>query len=256
MQEPELILGRDASELAVTAARMISQYAARSISERGRFTWALAGGSTPEKTYGLLAKNRGDVSVDWSKTYLFFGDERFVPADDPRSNYKMVSDALLATAPIAADHVFAIRTDLPTAKQCADEYCQTLSDCFATPIGHMPVFDLILLGLGDDGHTASLFPGAAALSVMDRAVTDSPPGVLPPPVNRITLTYPVLNAARQVLFLVAGGNKAEAFRDVWEGRARSEQRPAAGVHPENGKLTWLVDDAAALLLQPTPFRGK
>ncbi len=111
-----------------------------------------------------------------------------------------------------------------------------------------PVFDLILLGLGDDGHTASLFPHAKALDVLDVSVTASPPGVLPPPVDRITLTYPALNAARHVMFLVAGANKAQPLAEVLSGSADPQDRPAAGVRPTNGQLTWLIDRAAGALL--------
>jgi 6-phosphogluconolactonase len=209
----------------------------------------LAGGSTPRKTYALLAHGEGETNIDWSRTFLFFGDERHVPPDDPRSNFRMAQESLLAIAPIAGDQVLPIATDLPTAEQCAAAYSAALVKFFALPAGSMPIFDLILLGLGDDGHTASLFPGAAALEVDDRIATWSPPGVLPPPVDRITLTYPALNAARQAMFLVAGANKAEALRDVVEGNATAQQRPSAGVRPESGKLTWLVDRSAAGLLK-------
>ena len=238
---------RDADELARAAARTISRSASSGIRDRGRFTLALAGGSTPTKTYRLLAEDR--AAIDWSKTFLFFGDERWVPPDDDRSNYKMVRESLLAIAPIAADHVFAVPTHRASAEQCALEYAETLNQFFGTAGGRPPAIDLILLGLGDDGHTASLFPGAAALDVMDRPVTFSPPGILPPHVDRITLTYPVINAARHVLFLVAGAGKADAFRDVWEGRPTRHERPAAGVRPEPGTLSWLVESAAARLVQ-------
>jgi len=247
----ELKVYCDADRLAAKAAARIAQAAAESIRHRGRFTLVLAGGSTPRKTYALLARGEGEASIDWSRTFLFFGDERHVPHDDPRSNYRMAHESLLTIAPIAHDQVLPIETDLATAEQCADQYSSALVRFFGLPAGSMPIFDLILLGLGDDGHTASLFPDAAALGVNDRIATWSPPGVLPPPVARITLTYPALNAARQVMFLVAGANKAEALRDVVEGNATAQQRPAAGVRPESGRLTWLVDQSAAGLLQPS-----
>ncbi len=186
--------------------------------------------------------------MDWSSTYVFFGDERFVAHDDPRSNYLMARRALLDTVPISSDHVFPIRTAFATPALSADDYAATLARVFAgNSADSPPRFDLLLLGLGDDGHTASLFPGSPALSVTDKWVTSSPPGVLPPPVERITLTYPVLNAARNVLFLVAGGEKAPAVRDVLDGTASRDQCPAAGVIPTNGTLTWLIDEAAARL---------
>lgn len=244
----ELKVYADGDELAERAAARIARAAAESIRHRGRFTLALAGGSTPRKTYALLAAGEGEANVDWSRTYLFFGDERHVPHDDPRSNYRMAQESLLTVAPIAADQVLPVATDLGTADQCAAGYAAALVKFFGLPAGTMPIFDLILLGLGDDGHTASLFPDARALDVSDRIATWSPPGVLPPPVDRITLTYPALNAARQVMFLVAGANKAEALRDIVQDEPPRALRPAAGVRPESGTLSWLVDKAAAGLL--------
>jgi 6-phosphogluconolactonase len=242
---------RDAGQLAAKAALAVARAAGEAIRHRGRFTLVLAGGSTPRKAYQLLAAGEGENSIDWSRVNLFFGDERHVPLDDERSNYRMVHEALLTVAPIAGDQVLAVDTSLPTAADSARDYSERVAKFFAQPAGTFPVFDLILLGLGDDGHTASLFPGAAALAVDDRIATWSPPGVLPPPVDRITFTYPVLNAAREVLFLVAGANKADALCDVLSGHADSAERPAAGVRLLDGRLTWLVDQAAAGKLATT-----
>jgi len=271
---PTLLVCRDADELSARAAERIVEGAGESVRDRGRFTLALAGGSTPEKTYTLLARPDPVARLDWSRAYLFFGDERFVPPDDPRSNYAMVRRSLLPGAPVPAGQVFPIPTDQPSPADSAAAYAATLVRAFALPPGGAPPeFDLVLLGLGDDGHTASLFPGAPALAETRAWVTWSPPGVLPPPVDRVTLTFPVLNAARRVLFLVSGGSKAEALRDVLEvvgqvrgagvvregskaealrdvleGGAPPAVRPAAGVRPATGTLTWLVDAAAASLL--------
>ncbi len=243
MAQPELMICDDSEELATAAAERISRAAAEGIAARGRFTLCLTGGSTPRRTYTILARQQGPASVDWSKTFLFFGDERFVPPDDDRSNYKMVRQSLLQNAPVAADHVFAVPTQLSSPQKAAEEYARTLKAFFGG--GAWPEFDLVLLGLGDDGHTASLFPGAAALRVTDRWATFSPPGVLPPPVDRVTLTFPVFNAARQVMFLVSGANKTEALAEVYQGRASVKQRPAAGIRPAKGHTVWLVDRAAA-----------
>lgn len=211
---------------------------------------ALAGGSTPERTYSLLAQPNRRGRIDWAHTFLFFGDERFVPANDPSSNFAVVQRTLLAPALVPAGHAFPVPTQLPTAAAAAFEYATTLAKVFGIAEGSdQPRFDLILLGLGDDGHTASLFPGAASLSVTDRWVVASPPGTLPPRVERITLTFPVLNGAREILFLVSGRNKAEALHDVLEGQPSREERPAAYVRPVDGTLTWLVDEAAATLLR-------
>ncbi len=245
----ELKVYADAEHLAAKAARAVARTATESIRHRGRFTLVLAGGSTPRKTYEILADGEGENNVDWSRAYLFFGDERHVPHDDERSNYRMAYDSLLSVAPIVSEQVLAVRTDLPSAAACADEYDERVAKFFGQPAGTIPIFDLVLLGLGDDGHTASLFPGAQALRVDNRIVTWSPPGVLPPPVDRITLTYPVLNAARQVMFLVSGTNKADALADILSGKADPDRRPAAGVHPETGRISWLVDQAAAAKLE-------
>jgi 6-phosphogluconolactonase len=213
----------------------------------------LSGGSTPEKTYRLLPD--GPPQLDWSRTYLFMGDERFVPADDPRSNVAMVRRSLLNHVSVPADHVFPVPSSqqAPTPAEAARAYAEALARFFALPVnGQPPQFDLVMLGLGDDGHTASLFPGAPALNVRDAWVTWSPPGTLPPPVDRVTLTFPILNAARHILFLVAGEKKAEPLRDVLEGHPSPSDRPAAGVQPTDGRVTWMVDEAAASLLKRKP----
>jgi 6-phosphogluconolactonase len=249
MATPNLFVTPTSDALAAEAANRIIQASRDAIQQRGRFTLVLSGGSTPEKTYQILAKP-GRPTLDWSKTYLFFGDERFVPPDDPQSNYGMAKRSLLDPAAVAQDHVFAMPTNTASPATSAQAYGETLGRFFSTPVNREPPrFDMILLGLGDDGHTASLFPGAKALAVQNVWVTWSPPGTLPPPVDRITFTYPLLNAAQQVLFLVAGAKKAEALRDIIEGQPSPTVRPAAGVRSAHGSLTWLVDEAAAGLLK-------
>jgi 6-phosphogluconolactonase len=149
-----------ADQLAARAADRIISAAGDAIRARGRFTLALSGGSTPEKTYGLLASPERSTKLDWSRIYLFFGDDRFVPHDDPRSNCEMATRSLLSKAPIADDHVFKIPTNAASPAEAAKKYEQILATFFGVPVaGPPPAFDLILLGLGDDGHTASLFPG-------------------------------------------------------------------------------------------------
>jgi 6-phosphogluconolactonase len=251
--QAQVVICPDADRLAAEAAARVGAAAADAVRERGRFTLVLSGGSTPEKTYALLAAPGQAAPLDWSKAYLFLGDERVVPPDDPRSNYGMARRTLLDCLALPPGHVFPVPTDLPSPAACADAYAGALASFFALPpAGEPPRFDLVLLGLGDDGHTASLFPGARALDERQRWVTWSPPGTLPPPVDRVTLTYPALNAARQVLFLVAGARKAEPVRDVLEGGAAPQKRPAAGVRPKDGTVTWLLDEAAAGLLTRRP----
>jgi 6-phosphogluconolactonase len=242
---PTITVCRDPDELAARAVERFVQAAGEAIRARGRFRVALAGGSTPERMYTLLAQPAEAARVDWARSFLFLGDERFVPPDDPRSNYGMVKRTLLA-APVPADRVFPVPMHLVSPDAAAAAYEDTLATAFGvTDRRQPPRFDLILLGLGDDGHTASLFPHAASLRVEDRWVVASPPGTLPPPVDRITVTYPVLNAARQVLFLVSGEKKAPVLQEVLEGHASPDERPAAGVRPADGTVEWLVDEAAA-----------
>ena len=250
MISPAVTIFKNSDDLAMHAADRITRAVQIAIRERGRAMLALAGGSTPEKTYSLLAQPSRRSRIDWAHTYLFFGDERFVRQDDPSSNFAMVQRTLLAPVPVPAGHAFAVATQLKTAAAAAGEYAATLANAFGIDESHDPPrFDVVILGLGEDGHTASLFPGAASLSVADRWVVASPPGTLPPRVERITLTFPVLKAAREILFLVSGENKAEALRDVLEGQHDREKRPAAGVRPRYGTLTWLVDEAAASRLK-------
>jgi 6-phosphogluconolactonase len=243
------VICRAADDLADRAADLFIQEANAATIARGRFTVALSGGSTPEKMYTLLAAPDRRSRIDWSRVYVFFGDERTVPANDPRSNFGMAQRTLLAGGAILADHVFSVPTEGRSAGEAATEYAAILSRFFGLPPdGPAPAFDLILLGLGDDGHTASLFPGKPALQIRDTWVTSSPPGVLPPPVDRITFTFPVLNAARHAVFLVAGEKKAEVVREVLEGNPPVKERPATGVRPPHGTLTWMLDAVAASLL--------
>ncbi len=235
-------LSEHAADLFVRAAR-------ESVAARGRFSIALTGGSSPHKTYELLAQAPRSGQIDWANVFVFLGDERFVPDDDDRSNYGMCRRLLLEHVPLKDEQVFPIPTNAATPEVAAGEYAQTLARVFSqTAGGPPPAFDLVLLGMGDDGHCASLFPGMPSLHVQDRWVVSSPPGTLPPPVDRVTCTFPVLNAARQVVFLVNGEKKATAVRDIFEDGAALEQHPAAGVSPTSGNLTWLLDETAAGLL--------
>ena len=239
----------DQAMLSAHAADLFVQAARDAVAARGRFTVALTGGSSPHKTYELLAQAPRLAQIDWAGVFVFLGDERFVAYDDERSNYGMCKRLLLDHVPIPAAQVLPIPASTATVQEAADEYAQTLARVFAQPVdGPPPALDLILLGMGDDGHCASLFPGMPTLHVADRWVVSSPPGTLPPPVDRVTCTFPVLNAARQVVFLVNGEKKAVAVRDIFEGGAGVDQHPAAAVSLTSGTLTWLLDEAAASLL--------
>lgn len=204
---------------------------------KGEIHIALAGGSTPQRLYRLLAEDEG---IDWEGVHLWFGDERPVPPDHDDSNYKMAVESLIRHIPVPESRIHRMRgEDHPAA--AADEYEARLERHISSRLDGRPVFDLILLGMGDDGHTASLFPGTAALRENRRLVVANEVPQLG--TTRITLTYPVLNAARKVLFLVSGAGKAPALAAVVAGG--KDAPPAAGVRPERGELLWFVDEAAA-----------
>jgi len=226
-------------ELARAAARAFAAKAEEAIEERGRFAVVLAGGSTPETMYGILARDYAD-QIDWSKVYVFFGDERSVPPHHEDSNLKMASEALLDHVPVG--NVHRMRGELPP-EEAAEAYEVELRTFFRTE--DVPRFDLILLGLGADGHTASLFPETPALEVRDRWVVANPVPRLN--TTRITLTVPVINAARAVIFLVAGEDKAEALKEILEGDADPRAYPAKLIQPPGGP-DWMLDQSAASLL--------
>ncbi len=246
-----IIVCKDSAELNAQAADAIVSQAQAAIDARGRFTIALAGGSTPEDTYALLAQAPRTTSIDWQRTFVFMSDERCVPFDDPRSNFGEARRNLVAKVPLPPANVLPIPTEAGTPDQIAARYAHTLAEFFGTEEGAAPpAFDLVLLGLGDDGHCASLFPGKPTLEETSKWVASSTPGTLPPPVDRVTFTFPLINAARAVMFLVGGAKKASAVQDVLEGAPPVFKRPSAGVHPTNGTLTWLLDEDAASLLSP------
>jgi len=229
-------------ELFEAAAEEVVRAANQAVAQRGRFTIALSGGSTPKNLYTLLATN-ARTSLPWDRMYFFWSDERHVPPADPESNYRMAEEAMLSKIPVAASNVFRVPTENPDAAAAAEAYEQTLRKFFAVEAGQVPRFDLILLGMGPDGHTASLFPETAALREKSRLVVAN--WVEKLKTSRITFTLPLLNAARGVAFLVSGTDKASALHEVLEGNAPGEQYPARLVQPIDGKLIWFLDRAAA-----------
>ena len=226
----------DKQELAEAAARAFVAKAAEAIEERGRFTVALAGGSTPKAAYALLARDHAD-GVDWNKVHIFFGDERSVPPEHEDSNYRMAKEALLDHVSVGSVH--RMRGELPP-EQAAKFYEEDLRGFFEDEA--VPRLDLVMLGIGGDGHTASLFPGTPALDVVDRLAVENPVEKLE--TVRITLTIPVINSARSVNFLVAGEDKAGALREILAGDGDSHTYPAKLVRPEGGAL-WMMDGEAA-----------
>ncbi len=223
-----------------TAADRFVSLASEAIANRGRFAVALAGGSTPEPAYALLAEPPIVHKVDWTRVEVFWGDERCVPPDHPDSNYRMARRAFLDHVPIPEENVHRMRGELPP-----DEAVAAYRLELQKALGADGRFDLILLGMGPDGHTASLFPGTDAVDERTRSVVAVHVEALD--AWRITLTLPVINAARRVIFLVSGEAKAETLARVYAG----ELLPAALVEPVCGELTWLVDRAAASHLPKT-----
>ena len=229
-------------ELFAAAAEVVVGAATDAVAQRGRFTISLSGGSTPKSLFNLLATNARTV-LPWERMFFFWGDERHVPPTDPDSNYRMAEETMLSKVPVPPGNVFRMAAENPDAAAVAEDYEKTLRKFFALEPGQVPVFDLILLGMGPDGHTASLFPGTAGLQEKSRLVIAN--WVEKMKTSRLTFTLPVLNAARCVTFLVSGTDKAAVLRTVLEGDVPAEQYPAKLVRPTDGKLIWLVDRAAA-----------
>ena len=253
--EPELAVRADLNAVAREAADRCVTLAHGSIAERGRFTVALSGGSTPRALFVLLASEAYRNEIDWGRVIVFWGDERCVPPDHADSNYRLARETLLSKVPIPAGNVHRVRGEV-NPEQAALEYEQAVRREVGTPtlVGTVgptevgvPIFDLILLGLGPDGHTASLFPGTPAIYERTRRVAAN----FVPKLNahRITFTPVLINAASNVMFLVSGGEKADTLRAVLEGEFKPEALPAQIIKPENGRLTWLVDRAAGARLQ-------
>jgi 6-phosphogluconolactonase len=244
-QSAEIIVLDDPAALAEAAAHAIADEARDAVAARGRFTIALAGGSTPRATYERLAQPPLRDRVPWERTWVFFGDERGVGPDHPESNYRMANRALLAKVPLPAAQVARIHGESDDPDTTAAEYARRLTDLFECKRGELPRFDLILLGMGVDGHVASLFPGSPVLKEVFRPVASVHAAAAAIP-QRLTFTFPLLNAAAHVMFLAAGAEKAKVVKAVL-GEPGSAL-PAAMVRPTEGRLTWLLDRAAASLL--------
>jgi 6-phosphogluconolactonase len=239
----------DANAIAQTAAAEFLDAAQQAVRGKGSFSVALAGGSTPKALYGLLATNPLlQAKVPWSKIQFFFGDERHVPPDDAESNYRMAKEAMFAKAPVDPKQVHRIRGENPNAAEAAEEYEAELRECFQLKAGQLPRFDLVLLGMGPEGHTASLFPGTKALKEEHRLVVSNWVGKFY--TDRITLTPPVFNNAARVMFLVHGAEKSPALKAVLEGPYEPDQLPGQIIRPATGKVVWLVDPTAASMLAP------
>jgi len=245
--EREIRVLADGAAIAKRAAQEFVLVAAAAVQEKNAFHVVLAGGSTPKALYNLLVSDPMLRSqVPWDKMYVFFGDERHVGPGDPDSNFRMASEAMLSKAPLKGDHITRIKGEYRDAEQAAREYQEALASHFKLKVGEFPRFDLLLAGMGNEGHTLSLFPGTKALHAGGRIAVRNWVGKFY--ADRITLTAPAACAAAEILFMVTGADKALALKGVLEGPYEPEQLPAQLLQPKDGKLLWLVDTAAGAML--------
>ena len=239
MAEREIVLCRDLVDLSRQSAARFRQLARESVKASGRMTVAFSGGATPKHLYSLLASPDYRDRILWNSVELFWGDERCVPPDHPESNFRMAQEALLSKIKIPPENIHRMRGE-QEPQAAAAEYEKELQKIFGLNSGALPRFDLILLGIGEDGHTASLFPGSEALNETEHLVAAPFVGKLNS--YRLTFSLPVLNNAANAWFLVAGASKADAVKQAF---SSSSDLPAAKVQPVNGKLTWFITRDAA-----------
>ena len=242
----------DGSALAQAAAEWFARAVEAAVAERGKAFVALSGGSTPKQMGAILAREPFRSRTPWDRVQVFWGDERWAPLASPESNAGEAKRGFLDLIPIPTGNIHPWDTAARSPEKAAAAYEAELREAFGEPDG-IPRFDLVLLGMGDDGHTASLFPHTAALKESERlAAVNFVPKL---DAARLTLTAPVLNAGREVLFLVGGPGKAETLEAVLEGPDTPGHLPAQGIRPTNGKLCWLVDEHAAAKLKRRGRRG-
>lgn len=236
----EIIKVADAAALAQTAAEYFARTAVENIARNGRFTVALSGGSTPKAMFALLAAEPFASSIDWGKIYFFWGDERCVPPDHQDSNYRMTKENLLAKVPVPEANIFRMAGEKEPAA-AAQEYAAQLKTFFQTEA--LPKFDVVLLGMGADGHTASLFPGTTALHATTNLIAVEN-YVEKLNTFRITLTAATINNASEIIFLVGGSDKAETLKNVLQGTYQPEIYPSQLIQPQSGNLLWVIDENA------------
>ena len=238
----EIRVSTTPQELFAAAAEEVFRASEEAVKEHGLFTIALSGGSTPKSLYNLLATN-ARIALPWDRMFFFWSYERHVGPADPDSNYRMANEAMLSKVPVPPGNIFRVPGENPDADAVAQAYEKTILQFINLKSGQVPRFDLILLGLGPDGHTASLFPGTDGVNETSKLVIAN--WVEKLKTSRISFTLPLINAAECVAFLVSGTDKAAVLKTVLEGDGSGEQYPAKMVKPANGKLIWFVDRAAA-----------
>ena len=248
VMKPEIRTHSSLEDLSRAAAECICEIAEEAIKERGIFTLVLSGGTTPRLLYEELAKEPYASRVDLQHTHLFWGDERCVPSDNPDSNFSLALQTLISKVDVPPSNIHRIPAATGSPKPVAAEYETTLREFFQATAGSdpstsFPSFDLVLLGIGGDGHTASLFPGDAALEERTSWVVAVEGSSASPPVPRITLTFPVINEAKCVLFLVSGSNKLKVLQEILN-NPHTATYPAAHVQP-SGNLLWFIDEGLA-----------
>lgn len=240
----DLRIFSDPTEVTRAAADEFTRIAVEAVAQTSLFTVALSGGSTPRALYSLLAEDpQYRDRLPCNQMYLFWGDERAVPPDHPDSNYRMTKDAMLSKLPVPEGNIHRIHAEAIDAKKAAEDYENELKQFFRLASGELPRLDLVLLGMGPDGHTASIFPYTSAVQERERLVADVYVEKLK--THRVTLTVPVLNHAIHVLFLACGAEKADTLKAVLQGERSPNQYPSQLIQPTYGKLTWMVDRAAA-----------
>ena len=246
---PEIEIVEDLSAVSRKAAQIIVGRIAEALSDKSYFSIALSGGSTPKTLFNLLVEDESfRARIPWNKIHFFWGDERHVPPDHAESNYGMANDTMLAKAGVLRENIHRVRAEAPDAAEAAEAYERELQEFFQLSERQLPVFDCVLLGLGLDGHTASLFPETDALCEQERLVVAN--WVEKLQTNRITMTVPVFNNADMAIFLVSGLEKAEILKRVLEGSQGPELLPSQLIRPRQGRLLWIVDLAAASRLPP------
>ena len=239
--KPDVRIFENLDSLSQVAAELFIETSAQAILQRGRFLVALSGGNTPAELYKLLAQSPYKDQIDWTHVHVFWGDERCVAIEDLESNYRQVRHVFLSHVPIPADNIHHVESDLEPA-EAAKDYALVLKQ-FASPPLDWPRLDFVLLGMGEDGHTASLFPGSEInVSTPTMAVTAQ---YQDRPANRVTLTPLVFNSARRIIFLVSGAGKSQTLANVLYGGYYPEQFPAQRIRPTDGELIWMVDKLAA-----------
>jgi 6-phosphogluconolactonase len=241
MEKKNVFVFDDYEALVNATAELFVKLAEQSIKDRGKFVVSLSGGNTPKGLYTRLAEKEFASRIDWSRVHVFFGDERTVAYTSPESNQRMITESLLSKVPLSRENVFALSDPDLDAQATAIDYERSMHEFFRLEAGEFPQFDFMLLGLGEDGHTASLFPGSPALQECERWFVDNKVEKLN--TTRLTMTYPVINHSRNIIFLGAGKAKAAVLKDVLTG---SEGKyPSQNVKAEQGKLYWYLDKEIA-----------